>query len=72
MFPGQFVWAESHKEAVYTNWAVNQPGTLNADLWDCVLKANHRDIGWHDYNCDAADNSAWSSPIHALCKIESM
>ena len=69
MFPGRFVWAESHKEAVYTNWAVNQPGTAAAETRDCVLKANHREIGWHDYECDKEDLTQWPSPIHALCKI---
>ena len=68
---GRFVWAESHQETDYFNWAVGQPDEEDSDTDDCVWKAVTKDTfkGWHDSLCTNI-TTAWNAEVHALCEID--
>ena len=66
---GRYVFAESHQEAEYFNWAAGQPN--NNDQYDCVWKAVSKEAirGWHDATCSLTE-WAYCGEIHALCEFD--
>ena len=62
-----YVWAESHQEAEYFNWASRQPNNENDQncVWKAVTKQSYR--GWHDAPCT---DSLWHGEVHALCEYD--
>ena len=49
LYPGVFVWQESHQVADYTNWYEDEPDNhLNAD---CVFKGPS-EMKWADGDCN--------------------
>ena len=69
------MWASSHQEAQYTNWAPSDPN--GGAVENCCLKA--RDLGpqwagWLDYGCDQDQASTGTGPgtteIRALCETQ--
>ena len=69
---GRYVW--SGGEAVYTDWARNQPENGQADIEDCVWKSVSQEAwrGWHDAACGLTYWEGYGDSIHALCEVNAV
>ena len=66
VFLGIYRWEENHQEAIYTNWAFNEP--TNTLEENCVRKTYRVGyVGWHDVNCDQTWEEGFGE-MHALCQ----
>ena len=66
---GRYVWAESHQEATYFNWAPSEPDGHDAS--DCIFKAATKEAykGWLDAPC-TWDTWTDHGEIHAVCEYD--